>query len=55
MNGRIRRWATGHRARCSRAAKPVGIWITPPLYYAPLRRYPHAHRHIIKKRKVIIC
>jgi putative transposase len=49
-SGRIRRWVIGRRVRFSRA-KPVSMWITPPHRYATLRRYPHAHRHNIKRRK----
>ena len=52
MSGRIRRWAIGRRVRCS-PAKPVSMWITPAHRYALLRRYPHAHRHNIKKKRSI--
>ena len=31
--------------------EPVSMWITPAHRYALLLRYPHAHRHNIKKKK----
>ena len=44
--------APGYRTpRADFACEACDRWITPAHRYALLRRYPHAHRHNIKKEK----